>query len=83
MAGKGVFLALEASCATRKDDVERARARWAIQAKSVAVNPRLARVPVLPVVIGKTITQDAREAARGRKIWSVIGDDRETTPEGR
>ncbi|VVM07811.1 hypothetical protein MAMT_01940 [Methylacidimicrobium tartarophylax] len=81
--GKGVFLAVEASCAIGKDDVERASARSAILAKAVAVNPRLARIPVLPVVIGDGITQDAREAARDHKVWTVIGEDRETTPGGR
>jgi hypothetical protein len=81
--GKGVFLAVEASCAIGKDDVERARARSAILAKAVAVNPRLARIPVLPVVIGDGITHDAREAARDHKVWTVIGEDRETTPGGR
>jgi hypothetical protein len=69
--GKSVFLAVEVSSTLFEEDVEKAANRSVILATALRQSPRLSRIPVIPVVVGRSIKREAEEAAR-RKNVSVI-----------
>jgi phage shock protein A len=70
--GRWRFLAVEASNTVFPEDVNRAAQRAAIFAKAIAQNPRLSRIPVLPVVIGSSIVPEAQEIAQQKNVSVIL-----------
>jgi chromosome segregation ATPase len=72
--GTDVYGVVEVSWGVGPHDVERAAQRAALLSKL--------GIPVLPVVAGKTVTEQAAHLARAKQVWQLT-DGREVSPESR